>query len=77
MSNLREKINQLHRLDALIRREATGSPEELAYRFNVSKPTIIRYIQLLKEEFNAPIKYCRDRNCYYYKEDYRLDLNNL
>lgn len=76
MKTLKENISQLNRLHGLIKREATGSPNSLARRFNVSKATIIRYIQSLKE-MDAPIEYSRDKCCYYYKHDFDLDLNKF
>ncbi|NRB64624.1 MAG: HTH domain-containing protein [Saprospiraceae bacterium] len=44
MSCFTEKFRKLERLDALIRRWGTGSPDELAERLNVSVRTMHNYI---------------------------------
>ncbi len=61
----------LQRLDELIRRRATGNPEELAGRFQVHEATIYRYLQSLRE-LGAPLRYCRSRKTYYYDGDFDL-----
>lgn len=61
-----EQLEQLKRLDALIRRKATGSPADLARKFGVSERTIYNYLAVLKN-LGAEIEYCSVRNCYYYK----------
>lgn len=68
---LHEMITVMVRLDNLIRRKATGTPDELAARLNVSRTTIHRYITELRH-FGAPVKFCRYRNSYFYEEDFQL-----
>lgn len=68
---LHEIITVMVRLDNLIRMKATGSPDQLAARLNVSRTTIHRYLNELRN-FGAPIKYCRYRNSYYYEEEFQL-----
>lgn len=72
----REQLRKLKRLDGLISRSATGSPEELARRLDVSKPSIFRYINELKS-CGAEIKYDSWRQSYRYEEPFSLDLNKL
>ena len=69
---LQETITLFKRLDRLIRCYATGSPDQLARRLDVSKSTVHRYITELREDFDAPIKFSRDRVTYYYTEDFEL-----
>ena len=57
----------LDRLDRLIRRKATGSPEELAKRLGVSRSTLFELIAYLKDEMRAPIIYVSGRQSYVYE----------
>ena len=57
--------NKLERLDQLIRLKATGSPEELAAKFNTTKRTIFRTINELKE-IGVPIYFSQIDNSYCY-----------
>jgi DeoR/GlpR family transcriptional regulator of sugar metabolism len=66
-----EQIEALERLHSLIRRKATGTPEELAERFNVSVGTIKNLLRILKDK-ELPISYCRNKQTYYY--DYDVDV---
>jgi hypothetical protein len=61
-----EQIEALERLHELIRRKATGTPEQLADKFNVSLGTIHNFIKTLRNK-GLPIAYCRDRQTYYYE----------
>lgn len=60
-----EQLNQLKRLDALIRRKGTGRPIDLARKFDVSERTIYNYLAVLKE-LGAEIEYCSIRGSYFY-----------
>lgn len=65
---LDEKLKQLRRLDDLIRRKATGTPDQLATKLEVSRRTVFRLIEYLKM-FGAPIAYCGYKQRYYYLEE--------
>jgi len=56
----------LDRLDSLIRRAATGSPEELAEKLGISRSWLFELIAFLKEEMYAPIVYNKNRCSYIY-----------
>jgi len=60
-----KNIDRLIRLDHLIKRKSTGSPLELANKMEISERSLYEYISLLKR-LNAPIKYCKTRQSYYY-----------
>ena len=47
----------------LARLEATGTPEQLANRYNISKRSLHRFIENLKSE-GLEIKYSRKMNSY-------------
>ena len=60
-------LTKLSRLDQLIRRKATGSPNELAQRLEMSRSSLYELIAFLKEEMRAPIIYISDRLSYVYE----------
>lgn len=58
---------QISRLDRLIRRKSTGSPEQLAEKLGLSRSSLFEIISYLKEEMEAPIRYDRHRLSYFYE----------
>lgn len=67
-------IDNINQLIELIQLKETGSPKELALKLNVSKRMVYMYIDLLKEEFNAPIEYNKKEQSYCFSEKGRLNL---
>jgi predicted DNA-binding transcriptional regulator YafY len=59
-----ENLAQLERIEALARKNATGTPKELAKKINVSERTIYRLIKNMKTK-KIPIEFCRKRNSYF------------
>jgi len=66
-----DQIRLLERLDDLIRRKATGTPEDLARRLNLTRSRLYRRIDDLKST-GAPVNYCRFSKSFYYEEPFRL-----
>lgn len=62
-----EKIEQIERVDALIRRKATGSLSELATRLGISERYVYILIKLMKN-LGGPIYFDNDCNSYCYEE---------
>lgn len=60
-------------MDDLIRRKATGTPEEFAQKMDLSRSALLKYIKLLKE-LNAPVKYDQERRSYCYLFPCKLRL---
>ncbi len=54
--NLLEQIELLKRIDALVRRKATGTSKQLANRLGISRTSVFRYIKYLKT-FGGSIAY--------------------
>jgi len=71
-------LAKISRLDALIRRKATGDPKELADKLEISRSSLFELISYLKEEMRAPIIYNRNRPSYVYEYTPRfcLDFKN-
>lgn len=65
---LYERLERARRLDALIRKRATGTPEDLANRLEISHATLYRWLQELKA-FGLPVRYCRKQKTYLYDRD--------
>jgi predicted DNA-binding transcriptional regulator YafY len=66
-----ERLQQIHQLIAI---ERTGSPSELASRLHVSERLVYNLIEQLKD-FQAAICYDRGRKTYYYRDDFKLEVN--
>lgn len=66
-------FQRLEYLDELIRKRATGSPRELARKFEVSERTIYDYIKILKE-LGAEICFCNIAQSYIYMKQGRFDF---
>ena len=71
-----EQLNQLDRIDCLIRRKATGSPNKLANRLCVSRRTVFNLLETLRA-FGAEIDYDRHRESYYYTNQIRFRFDAI
>jgi ribosomal protein S25 len=60
-------IEKLDRIHNMIRREATGTPEEFAERLKISRSTLFNTLKYLKENMDAPIIYNNSKKSYTYK----------
>ena len=60
-----EQLNRLKRLHYFISIGGTGKPSECAKRLDVSRTSFFRYLEDLRC-LGAEIKYCSDRQSYYY-----------
>ena len=68
---LNEFPEAVERLDDLIRRKQTSTPEKLAEKFGVSLGTINNLIKIMRNK-GFPIAYCRKRQTYYY--EYEIEV---
>lgn len=57
----------LHRMDNLIRRSATGTPEDFARRLGIARSSMFAMVDFLRDELKAPIIYSRFRDSYIYE----------
>ncbi|MCB9363034.1 MAG: HTH domain-containing protein [Flavobacteriales bacterium] len=59
-------IRTIIKIDDLIKREATGSPAQLANRLNLSERATYKYLKFMKEELKAPIAFNKSKGAYNY-----------
>ncbi len=69
-------IERLRRMDDLIRRKATGTPDEFANRLGLGKSVLMQELFELKE-LGAEITYCRVTKSYCYERDFILKIGTL
>ncbi len=68
-----EQLRRLDRIHSLICRKATGTPLEFASKLDISRATLFRYLDYLKD-YGAPLKYSKLRCSYYYGSEFEFDL---
>ncbi|MDN3675511.1 hypothetical protein QWY99_20985 [Flavobacterium branchiarum] len=61
----------MHRL---ITTEKTGTPSAFARKLGLSRSQLYNELDLIKD-FDAPIKYCKKRESYYYETFFDIELN--
>ncbi|MCU0445561.1 MAG: hypothetical protein MUE85_11655 [Microscillaceae bacterium] len=66
-------LRRLSYLDFLISRKATGNVNELAERMQISRSNLHLYLRVLREDLQAPVKYCRKSQSYSYSEEWSLE----
>ena len=70
---MEHKIKSIERFCSiykLIQQEQTGSPEQLAARFHISRRTLYRVIEEL-EDMGAPVKFSRSRNTFFFEDGFQ------
>lgn len=72
---LKDKLQILIHLHGLIEERATGDSIQLARRLNISKSTLFRYLNELRN-FGAPIAFCNEGRHYFYEADFQLRFMN-
>lgn len=65
------RIKTIHQM---IESEKTGPSEVFAYKLGVSRSVLMEHLREMREELNAPIKYCRKRETFYYQESFKLSI---
>lgn len=67
-------ISKIKHFIHLIEKERTGSPQESAIKIGTSERMVYKYLQILKQDFNTPVVFCRKKNSYVYTEKGNLNL---
>ena len=68
-----DSLHRFHWIHQLILQEATGTPGELALRFQLNKRQIYNILDKLREQ-GAIIKYNSTKFTYYYVEDFEFEI---
>ena len=58
-----------------IQTKNTGTPKEFAKKVKISERMLYKYIEQLKHEFNAPIKYDKTNKTYLFSQNGDLNLH--
>ena len=66
-----ESIDRMRRIHHLIKREATGTADEFAGKFNLKRRQLYNILDEFKD-FGAEIRFSRIRNTYYYNNDFEV-----
>ena len=67
-------LENLQRLIEAIEQKSTGNACELANKLNVSERMVYNYLDVLKNEFGAPIRYSRAMKSYFFTEEGKIEL---
>ena len=62
---LKLRLERLDRIVLLIKRKATGSPQEFADKLSISKRTLYNELEVLKV-YGARFAFCPERNSYHF-----------
>ncbi|KAF2515880.1 hypothetical protein EYY60_01800 [Flavobacterium zhairuonense] len=66
-----ERIKKIHRLIAT---EKTGTPSVFAKKLSLSRSQLYNELEVIKE-LDAPVRYCKKRESFYYETSFELILN--
>lgn len=67
-------LENLQRLIEAIEQKSTGNAREISQKLNVSERMVYNYLDVLKNEFGAPIKYNRALKSYFFTEEGKIEL---
>ncbi len=67
-------LENLQRLIEAIEQRSTGNAREISQKLNVSERMVYNYLDVLKNEFGAPIKYNRAMKTYFFTEEGKIEL---
>jgi DNA-binding transcriptional regulator LsrR (DeoR family) len=70
-------LNHIRRLTALIQQKATGSPDALAKRLNVSRSKVFYLLKSLREDYEVPIYYDDERQSYCFSREGKFFIGFL
>lgn len=68
---LYDRFLQLNYLCDLIRRKATGTPDQLFQKLHISRRTLYKLLDELKS-YGADIEYDRNRRCFYLTKEINI-----
>jgi hypothetical protein len=68
------RIHTIQKLINLITEEKTGNALVISEKLEISERMVYKYLQIIKQDFNAPVVYCRKKKSYVYAEKGQLNL---
>ena len=68
-------LKNIQLLINMIGEKSTGYPAEIGLKLGVTERMVYKYLDILKSEFKAPIKYNRAKKTYYFSEEGLINLN--
>jgi hypothetical protein len=69
-------IRIIIKINELIQRQLTGSPNDLASKLELSIRTVYNYLEFMKTELNAPIQYNNSKKSYCYESECEFKFKN-
>jgi len=72
--NFIKQIERIKRIHNLISSEKTGAPVVFARKLSLSRSQLYNALDVIKD-FDAPVKYCKKRESFYYETPFELILN--
>ena len=76
MENHFKAIHCFCRIHELIKKERTGTPDEIAKAMQISRRQLYKVIQTLKD-YGACIKYDRSLQTFYYTDSFTINLGQI
>lgn len=72
--SLLKYIDRLKRMDDLIRRKSTGTPDEFSQKLEISRSQLLQDLKEFKE-LGAPVDYCHISKSYHYTRECQVVLS--
>jgi hypothetical protein len=72
--NFIKQIERIKKMHHLISSEKTGTPIVFARKLSLSRSQLYNELEVIKE-LDAPLKYCKRRESFYYQTSFELILN--
>jgi len=74
--NRYEIINRMYDIHLMIEQEATGTPDEFAARFHISRRQLYYVLDELRD-YGSTHDYCRRRHTFYYTGDFEFAITTF
>ena len=71
--NFIKQMDRIKKIHFLILKEKTGNPDDFAKTLHLSRRQLYNELEVIKN-LDAPIKYCKKKQSYYYSEPFDLEL---
>ena len=66
--SINKYISRIERMDALIKRKATGTPSEFAEKMGISRSTLMEALRFMKDR-GANLRYDHQKQTYLYEDE--------